>query len=113
MARRVAVVLEDDLTGRVLDEGRGETVSFGLDGRAYELDLSEDNAAEMRRVLGRYTSAGRKVDTRRTDQRRKSPNQRPGRDTSEVRAWARKNGHQVSERGRIPTAVLAAYDAAH
>lgn len=115
MARRVAVVLEDDLTGEVLDEGNGETMSFGLDGQVYEIDLSEDNAAELRRVVGRYTSVARKVDAGRpsADQRRKSSNRRSGRDTSDVRAWARKNGHRVSERGRIPAAVLAAYEAAH
>lgn len=115
MARRAVIVLEDDLTGQVLEPGRGETISFGIDGQSCEIDLSGDNATELRRALRRYTDAARKTGSaaggggprggRRSGAAR--------RDTAAVRAWARTNGYQVSERGRIPTAVLDAYDAAH
>ncbi|WP_072921164.1 histone-like nucleoid-structuring protein Lsr2 [Geodermatophilus obscurus] len=115
MARTLQVVLEDDLSGEVLATGAGETIVFGLDGQTYEIDLSAQNAEQLRAELGRYVVAGRRVADR--DGRRRRPTGRGqasgGRDTGAVREWARRNGHEVSGRGRIPAAVLAAYDAAH
>lgn len=116
MASRAVVILEDDLTGEQLEAGRGETISFGLDGHDYEIDLSGENATELRQALGRYTGAARKtgpVGVRAGGGRSARRSTRPRRDTSAIRAWARENGHEVSERGRVPSGVLAAYDAAH
>lgn len=118
MARKTTIVLEDDLSGEVLEEGRGETVSFALEGQSYEIDLSGDNATQLRADLRRYVDAARKTSAPRgsTSGRRTagSGSTAPGRrDTGEIRTWARENGHEVSERGRISSSVIEAYDAAH
>jgi len=117
VARKTTIVLEDDLTGQVLEEGRGETVAFALDGQSYEIDLSGENSTQLRADLSRYVDAGRKTSAPRSGaQGRKaaSSSASAGRkDTGEIRTWARENGHEVSERGRIPSAVVEAYDAAH
>lgn len=117
MARRTKIVLEDDLTGEVLEEGRGETVSFGLDGTPYEIDLSGDNSAELRQALKRYIDAGRKAGSGSRRSTASTPRSAAGRrsreDTAAIRAWARESGHEVSERGRIPATIIEAYEAAH
>ena len=112
MARKTIIVLEDDLTGTVLDQGRGETVSFGLDGQQYEIDLSGDNARQFRDALKRYTSAGRKQSPSRpgaarssAPSRRKTAQDHP----TAIRNWAEPQGYQVGERGRLPQAVVDAY----
>ena len=118
MARRIVQQLVDDLDGSVLEIGEGETVLFSLDGVAYEIDLTEGNAAALRDALAPYVAAGRSVGSSRggsaggsspARKRRRTGQQ----DYSAVREWAKKNGHQVSERGRVPASVLEAYEAAH
>lgn len=117
MARRIVHQLVDDLDGTVMEIGSGETVLFSLDGVAYEIDLTEANAAALREALAPYTAAGRSVSSRRSapaPARAKASRGAGSRsDYAAVRAWARDNGHTVSDRGRIPADVLAAYDAAH
>ena len=118
VARKTQIMLEDDLTGELLDDGAGDTISFALDGTSYEIDLSDDNAAEMREVLSRYTAAARKVATsgRRSASGGGAPKRASGggrTDLAAIREWAKANGHEVSERGRIAGAVVEAYDAAH
>lgn len=114
MARKAVVILEDDLTGQLLEPGRGETITFGLDGQAYEIDLSGEHATELRQALRRYTDAARRTGAtgRRAGQARRQNGQRRP-DSGAIRAWARENGHSVPDRGRIPNTVLAAYTAAH
>jgi len=55
--RRETVILEDDLVGGEA----AENVSFGLDGREYEIDLSGQHAAALREVLAANIAAGRRV----------------------------------------------------
>jgi len=116
MAQKVQVMLVCDLhDGEV--EG-SETIAFALDGSAYEIDVCDAHAAELRDAYAPYVGAARRAG------RTSAPAQRrPGRSASrsaggsnnvaEIREWARKNGHQVSERGRIAAGVLQAYEAAH
>ena len=116
MARKMQIMLEDDLTGDVLEDGAGETVLFGLDGTAYEIDLSTSNAADLREAFARYTGAGRKVAAQRGGGSSSSGRRSAGggrQDLAAIREWAKANGHEVSERGRIKTSVIEAYDAAH
>jgi hypothetical protein len=127
MARRIVHQLVDDLDGTVLEIGSGETVLFSLDGVAYEIDLTDENAAAFRDALSPYIAAGRSVSTRATSSRAGSSRassartsggtrtqRRSGqRDYAPVRAWAAENGYSLSERGRVPAVVLEAYDAAH
>lgn len=115
MARRIVHQLVDDLDGTILEVGEGETVLFSLDGTAYEIDLTDGNAAALRDAFAPYLSAARSISSSRgasADAARKR--RRTGQqDYSAVRAWAKDNGYQVSERGRVPASVLDAYEAAH
>lgn len=126
MARRIVHQLVDDLDGTLLEVGSGETVLFSLDGVAYEIDLTEENAAALRDAFAPYIDAGRSVSTRAAAGARgggpsRSSNGGGGRkqrrsgqrDYGPVREWAAKNGYTLSERGRVPAAVLDAYDAAN
>ena len=111
MAQRVNIVLEDDLDGSPADE----TVTFALDGVTYEIDLSDANATKLRDALAPYVGHGRRAGGRRSSAGRVSGSRAAGakRDLTDVREWARRNGHKVSERGRISAEVQAAYDKAH
>lgn len=93
----------DDLDAETV---AAETVSFGIDGVMFEIDLSEANAAELRAVLGKWTPFARKVGGARRARRERS-----GRSASArtIREWARRNGHEVPQRGRIPARVVNAY----
>jgi hypothetical protein len=106
MAQRVQVVLEDDLDGGKADE----TVTFALDGTAYEIDLSKKNAAKLRDSLAQYVGAGRRVAGRRASGGRGRGRGRSGSDSADIRAWAKDNGYEVSERGRISAEIRAAYN---
>ncbi|MET0735682.1 MAG: Lsr2 family protein [Microbacterium sp.] len=115
MARRIVHQLVDDLDGTVLEVGDGETVLFSLDGVAYEIDVTDENAAALRDALSPYIAAARSISTRASSgggsqQKRRRTGQQ---DYSAVREWAKSNGYQVSERGRVPASVLEAYEAAH
>jgi hypothetical protein len=112
MAQRVNVVLVDDLDGG----DAAETVSFALDGVDYEIDLSEKHAGELRNALSLYIGHGRRTGGRR----RKAPAggtkaaaASGGPSASEIRTWARENGWEVPERGRVAAEVREAYAAAH
>jgi len=101
VARRVEIVLEDDLDGSTADE----TVIFGLDGKEYEIDLSATHVKQLREALAPFVSSAR----RRPGKRRSS--QTAGSSAGAVRAWARENGVPVNERGRIPAEVMGKYNA--
>jgi hypothetical protein len=115
MAQKVDVKFVDDLDG---SEASG-TVSFALDGKAYEIDLSDDNATRLRDSLASFVAAARRSGgTARRGQRsagasESAPTRSSREETAAIRTWARENGHEVSERGRIPKAVVQAYQTAH
>lgn len=115
MARRIVHQLVDDLDGSLLEIGEGETVLFSLDGTAYEIDLTDENAAALRAALAPYVAAGRSISSARGASATSSrPRRRSGQqDYSAIRVWAKDNGYQVSERGRVPASVIEAYEAAH
>lgn len=104
--RKTITTLVDDLDGTAA----AETVRFALDGRNFEIDLSERNAAALRSAVAPYTSrAGTAGRPRRT--RTKLSSAGPSRN-AEIRAWAAAQGTAVPARGRIPNAVVQAFDAA-
>lgn len=111
MARRIQVVIDDDISGGNADE----TVTFGLDGVSYEIDLNERNAAKLRAALQPYLAAGRKVGatTKRTRTPKSTKAKAAPSRTAEIRAWAVANSVPVSARGRVGADVLARYEAAH
>ncbi|GAA1891473.1 histone-like nucleoid-structuring protein Lsr2 [Lapillicoccus jejuensis] len=113
MAQRVQVVLEDDVDGGEASE----TVLFGLDGVNYEIDLNDDNAGKLRDALATWVGHARRsggarkaAGGRKTSSAGSSPKRT---DLSEVREWARSNGYEVSDRGRVSAQVQEAYDKAH
>src|SRR5699024_5453781 len=112
MAKKVTVTLIDDLDR---ESEAVETVEFGLDGVSYEIDLSEENAENLREQLRDWISHSRKASGRRRGQRVSSaPRTTNNREeTAAIRRWARENGFKVSSRGRIPGEVLEAYGKAH
>jgi hypothetical protein len=103
MAQKVHIVLVDDLDG----SDASQTVSFGLDGTSYEIDL---NAAALRDALSGYVGHARKVSS---SSRRRKGTATSGPGASEIRDWAKANGMKVSDRGRVSAEVRQAYDAAH
>jgi hypothetical protein len=105
MATRTVTEILDDITGQVADE----TVTFGLDGVEYEIDVSKKNAAALRKALAPFQDAGRRVGGRRSTALKQVAS---GVDNRAVRAWAASNGIHLSERGRIPGHVIEQYRAA-
>jgi hypothetical protein len=106
MAQVTEVKLVDDLDGG----DAAESIGFGLDGRTYEIDLSETHAAELRAALAPFVAAARRAGGRSAT--RPNAGARPTRgreETAAIREWATANGHEVSTRGRIPSAVIEAY----
>ena len=116
MAVSYEVIYIDDLDGTRLEEGAAETIKFAVDGKDYEIDLSEQNAAAFREALAPYLNAarrdvkGRKKTVRNT---RGQKSAAPRGDTLKIRAWARDNGYTISDRGRIPADILEAYNASN
>jgi Lsr2 len=108
MARKVVTLLEDDLDG----SEASETVSFGLDGTEYEIDLTNDHANELRSALERFTSAGRRVSGGRGRPVVRNKSQ-SGPDAKAVRLWAAEQGLKVNTRGRIQADIVEKYEAAH
>lgn len=104
MAQRIQVILIDDINGG----DATETVNFSLDNVSYEIDLSAENAANLRSDLDKWVTAGRRVSSRRGTASRARSN-----DSAKVRAWAKDNGYDVSERGRISAEIREAYSQAN
>jgi Lsr2 len=106
MATKVTVELQDDLDGGPADE----TLRFGLGGAQYEIDLNKKNARAFRQQLAPYIEHARRAGTgqRRRSVRTSSNRQRSG----GIRAWAKDQGIELSDRGRIPANVVEQYEAA-
>ncbi|HEY3468822.1 MAG TPA: Lsr2 family protein [Amycolatopsis sp.] len=115
MAKRISIEIFDDTDGSAADQ----TVPFGLDGVSYEIDLSNANASALRAAMKPYVTAARRTGGRRikvaagqsteTDK----TNTEATTDytaTHEIRLWARDNGYEVADRGRIPVSVVEAYE---
>ncbi|MDA2804061.1 histone-like nucleoid-structuring protein Lsr2 [Nocardiopsis suaedae] len=110
MAQKVKVELIDDLDGTEADE----TIQFGLDGKNFEIDLTTENADKLRKALQEFVGAARKAQNKPArGSTRQAKRQGPDRERSaEIRAWAKQQGKQVNERGRIPATIVAEYEAA-
>lgn len=110
MAQRTVVELLDDIDGRPADE----TVAFAIDGITYEIDLSAQNADQLRTSVAPYVEKARKAGTVRSARKGKGTPSRTANSrerSAEIRAWAKEHGIAVNERGRIPANVLEAYEA--
>jgi hypothetical protein len=110
MARRTQVLLTDDLDGTNIPAGRGGTVTFALDGKTYEIDLTSKNGKALRKVLKPYIEAGRSVRTARGIRVKRTE---VAADVRTIKEWARANGYEVNDRGRVPNEIRAAFEAAN
>lgn len=106
MAQRTIVLLEDDLGGGDADE----TLSFGLDGHAYEIDLNAKNASALRKLLAPYLTAARRVSHRQPSGGGARRSAGDGPDAATLRAWALEKGYAVNARGRVSAEIRAAYE---
>jgi hypothetical protein len=107
MAKTTVVTVTDDIDG----SDCAETVSFSFDGQSYEIDLAAKNLEKFQKSLRPFIDSGRRVARNGTPRAVRSRGSR--KDSSAIRAWAAEQGLPVSERGRIPGAVAAKYEAAH
>ena len=105
LGQRVMVVLNDDLEGGPADE----TVRFGFGGADYEIDLSKKNAAALRKQLAPFIEHARRAGRGQSGRARTTASRQL---SGDIRAWAKKHGIAVSERGRIPASVVEQYEAA-
>jgi hypothetical protein len=110
VAQKVQVLLVDDLDGGEADE----TVTFALDGKTYEIDLTTGNADKLRGLLDPYVKGGRRTGGRASGGRGKARAAAAGsQDTAAIRAWAKENGFEVNDRGRVPASIREAYEKAN
>ncbi len=111
MAQKVHIQLVDDFDG----SDATETVAFGLDGASYEIDLNEQHASKLRDALAAYVGHARKAGGRKGGGRKASTASSNGSGPSAkvIREWARDNGWDVPDRGRVAAEVREAYAAAH
>lgn len=139
MGKIVTIEYVDDLEGTSITAESVDTVEFSYRGQEYSLVLTKKNGAQFDKDIARYISAAKKSQTRDARAARKTAKPTPRKAntkkptarrkssprasaavavsgperTRAIREWATDNGHTVSTRGRISTAVLEAYDAAH
>jgi hypothetical protein len=118
-------VLTDDLDGRFVTYKPTRdvitTVPFGIDGEAYEIDLTDKHAEELRRLYAPYVEKGRRAHLNGHPRGRPVlvPGRLPGRTrqsratTKQIRAWAQQTGHNVKPHGRIAAEIVDQYHAAH
>jgi hypothetical protein len=115
MAERIVRQLIDDLDGTEIVEGGGERVEFSVRGVAYQIDLSTANAAKLDKALKPYVDAALKIRGSRGRRVKTSNGSGPAsrEEAAAIRDWARKNGYEVSDRGRIKSEIVEAFEAAH
>ena len=121
MARRIEIILIDDLDGKEIASG-GQTVTFSYQGKEYTLDLSTKNAEKLDRALAPFVSVARRTGGRPPKRRSAARPRRTAAasgtaaskpaDNRSIREWARSQGYAVSDRGRVSRSVLEAYAAA-
>ena len=106
--------LVDDLDGTVLEPGNGTTLRFALEGRQYEIDLSDANAEKLRTAFAPFIAAGRPIagGTARATGSRRSSRSNSG-ELAAIRSWAQGQGYSVGDRGRISAEVREAYERSH
>ncbi|MFI0553434.1 Lsr2 family protein [Streptomyces scabiei] len=105
MAQKTVVLLTDDIDGGEADE----TLTFGLDGKTFEIDLNDKNAGKLRKALAPYIEAGRKTGGRQGAGRGRGAAKSGNEDTAAIREWAKQNGYEVNDRGRVPATIREAY----
>jgi hypothetical protein len=116
MATQVETRLIDDIAGG----DATETITFGIDGVEYEIDLNDKHAEQLRKAIAKFSEHARRIRHRSTPKARKAatPGQangttKDGHSSREIRDWARSQGMEVPNTGRVPNVVIEAFEAAH
>ncbi|HET9118284.1 MAG TPA: Lsr2 family protein [Pseudonocardiaceae bacterium] len=113
MAQKVITEFIDDIEGSPAER----TFTFAVDGTNYEIDLSAENITEFKSAIGGFIESARKIKGSSDGRRTRSTGADGGRQSREqtqaVREWARQHGHNISNRGRIPSSIQQAFDQAH
>lgn len=111
MAQKISVTFACDYDSREIPDGEHMTRAFSLDGRDYEIDLCEKHSEKFDEVISKFAEKARKVSSRVSKPKRRTTAHRQR--SAEIRAWAKRSGMDVSDRGRIPAQVIAKFDANH
>src|SRR2546429_6700206 len=109
MAGRPEVTLIDDLDGNAADE----TVAFALDGMSYEIDLSTKHAEALRKAMASYVTHARRLGRSGpivTRPRGTGPARSDREQNRAIRNWAKKEGIELAERGRIPGNIVKQFE---
>jgi len=109
VAQKIQTLFIDDIDGSAADG----TVRFGLDGADYEIDLNTGHAQALRDALARYITSARRVGSkpqRPARVSRKAP--ASGVNSTDVREWAKAQGIEVKDRGRVPAELVVKFQAA-
>lgn len=107
MAKKTHIELVDDIDGSKADE----TIAFSIDGAHYEIDLSAENAEKIRAEIGEWAEKGTRVARKKA--RRASAPSSSSEKNARIRQWAKDNGYEVGDRGRISAEIRQAYADAH
>jgi hypothetical protein len=107
MSQKHIVQLIDDIDGSPATE----TIVFSLDGSAYEIDLNSAHATKFREAMAPFIGAGRRVARPISSAKRTKTSGSDKGQVAAIREWAKQNGFKIGEKGRIPSTVLAAYEA--
>ena len=111
VAQKVSVTFACDYDEREIPDGEHMTRAFSLDGRDYEIDLCEKHSQKFDEAVKRFADKARKVSNRMPRPKRRTAAHRQR--SADIRAWAKRSGIEVSDRGRIPAQVIEKYDASH
>jgi len=111
VAQKISVTFACDYDSREIPDGEHMTRAFSLDGRDYEIDLCEKHSEKFDEVISKFAEKARKVSSRVSKPKRRTTAHRQR--SAEIRAWAKRSGMDVSDRGRIPAQVIAKFDANH
>ena len=111
VAQKVSVTFACDYDAKEIPSGEHLTRAFSLDGRDYEIDLCERHSQKFDETMRRFADRARKASSKVGRTKRRTTAHR--RRSAEIRAWAKRSGMEVSERGRIPAQVISKYEANH
>lgn len=111
MAQKVSVTYACDYDQKEIPQGQHRVRRFSFDGRDYEIDLCVKHSDRFDETITRYAERARRSSARPARAKRRTAAHRQH--SASVRAWAKKTGIEVSDRGRIPAEVVSRYEATH
>ncbi len=109
MAQKVSVTYACDYDDKEIPDGQQRKITFGIDGQEYEIDLCGRHSQRLTEAVGKFAEHARKASVRGAKRRRRRTSANRQR-SAEIRAWAKRSGLEVSDRGRIPGHVLAGFE---